>query len=53
MMRLARARQLLARQAGTVSETAYRVGFQDPDHFSRLFMQTVGVVPSEYGKNRP
>ncbi|MFQ5570388.1 MAG: ATP-binding protein [Rhodothermales bacterium] len=47
-MRLERARQLLAQQAGTVAEIAYAVGFQDPDYFSRLFKQTVGVSPSEY-----
>ncbi len=52
MMRLERAKQLLAQQAGTVSEIAYQVGFQDPDYFSRLFKQTVGVPPSAYRTKR-
>ena len=52
MMRLERAKQLLAQQAGTVSEVAYQVGFQDPDYFSRLFKQTVGVPPSAYRTKR-
>ncbi|MFQ5569815.1 MAG: helix-turn-helix transcriptional regulator [Rhodothermales bacterium] len=45
-MRLQRAAQLLEEQAGTVSEVAYAVGFQDPKHFSRLFRQVFGVSPS-------
>ncbi len=49
MMRLQRAAQLLEQQAGSVAEVAYQVGFQDPDYFSRLFKQTFGVSPSEYG----
>ena len=52
MMRLERAKQLLVQQAGTVSEIAYQVGFQDPDYFSRLFKQTVGVPPSAYRTKR-
>jgi len=47
-MRLERAATLLAQRAGTVSEIAYRVGFNDPDYFSKLFRQVFGVVPSEY-----
>ncbi len=54
MMRLQRAAQLLERQAGTVSEIAYRVGFNDANYFSRLFRQTFGRTPSEFaGTNLP
>jgi signal transduction histidine kinase/ligand-binding sensor domain-containing protein/CheY-like chemotaxis protein len=48
MMRLERAAQLLEQRAGTVSEIAYRVGFNSPAHFSRLFQQVFGVAPSQY-----
>ena len=47
-MRLERAAQLLAQQAGTVSEIAYAVGFNDAEYFSKLFRQVFGVVPSAY-----
>jgi len=47
-LRLERAAQLLEQNAGTVSEIAYAVGFQDPKHFSRLFRQIYGEVPSKY-----
>jgi len=47
-MRLERASQLLRQRAGTVSEIAFRVGFNDAEYFSKLFRQVFGVVPSEY-----
>ncbi|HEY5565195.1 MAG TPA: response regulator, partial [Rhodothermia bacterium] len=48
LMRLRRAAQLLEKKVGTVSEVSYRVGFSDPNYFSRLFHQAFGVPPSEY-----
>ncbi len=51
MMRLRRAAQLLEKKVGTVAEVAYRVGFSDPNYFSRLFRQTFDVPPSEYGQD--
>jgi signal transduction histidine kinase/DNA-binding NarL/FixJ family response regulator len=50
MLRLGRAAQLLAGGATNVSETAYAVGFRDVDHFTRIFRQTYGVLPSEYAR---
>ena len=47
-LRLARAAQLLEQQAGTVAETAYAVGYRDPDHFSKQFREAYGVVPSAF-----
>lgn len=32
----------------TVNEIAYELGFQYPQHFTRLFKQKVGLTPSEY-----
>jgi CheY-like chemotaxis protein len=47
-MRLARAAQLLAQQAGTVAEVAYAVGYRDPDHFAKQFRKAHGANPSDY-----
>lgn len=47
-MRLQRAAQLLTQKAGSISEIAYQVGFQQPKYFSRQFKQVYGVTPSEY-----
>ena len=47
-MRLARAAQLLAQEAGTVAEIAYAVGYRDADHFAKQFRKSYGVVPSAY-----
>jgi AraC-like DNA-binding protein len=47
-MRLQRSAQLLQRRAGNVSEVAYKVGFQDPDYFSKLFRQMFEVNPSDF-----
>lgn len=32
----------------TISEIAYRLGFQYPQHFTRLFKRVVGCSPNEY-----
>lgn len=32
----------------TVNEIAYRLGFQYPQHFTRLFKKEVGCTPNEY-----
>lgn len=49
-MRLERAAQLLEQNAGTVSEVAHAVGFNDPEYFSKLFRQVFGASPSAYKK---
>ena len=48
MMRLERAAQLLEQDAGHVAEVAYRVGYRDADHFSKVFKQIYGVAPSAF-----
>ncbi len=47
-MRLQRSADLLAQNAGTVAQIAYRVGFKDHAHFSRSFKERFGCAPSEY-----
>ncbi|GAB5534294.1 MAG: hybrid sensor histidine kinase/response regulator transcription factor [Rubricoccaceae bacterium] len=48
--RLDRAAELLAAQAGTVSEVAYGVGFKSVAHFSNAFLAHTGVRPSAYAE---
>ncbi len=48
ILRLKRAAQLLSQRAGTVTEIAYEVGFQNPSNFSARFRRQFGVSPSEY-----
>ncbi|MEM8487779.1 MAG: ATP-binding protein [Bacteroidota bacterium] len=48
MMRLKRSAQLLEAKAGSVSEIAYKVGYNNPDYFARHFKQGFGVSPSSW-----
>ena len=38
----------LASTDDTVNEIAYNLGFQYPQHFTRLFKKEVGYTPNEY-----
>ncbi len=49
-MRLHRAMDLLKGNAGTVSEIAYNVGFNDPSYFAKRFQALFGILPSEVRK---
>ena len=44
------AKVLLANTQLSVSEVAYRLGFEYPQHFNRLFKRKTGITPSEYRK---
>lgn len=46
-LRLHRAKELLQSSDMNVSEVAYKVGFNDPKYFSRVFSEVFGVSPSE------
>ena len=50
-IRLERAAQLLAQNAGAISEVAYGVGFKSVSHFSRVFREQYGQSPTEYAAN--
>jgi AraC-like DNA-binding protein len=42
------AKNLLLAPNTSISETAYKLGFEYPQYFSRLFKKKVGVSPKEY-----
>ncbi len=48
--RLQKARVILGEGRYNVSEVAYQVGFNDPNYFSRAFIQEFGIPPSELKK---
>lgn len=49
-IRLRRAEQLLRESQMSVSEVAYKVGFNNPRYFSKYFKEMYGVMPSQYKK---
>lgn len=46
-MRLHRAMEMLKKNAGTVSEVAYAVGFGGVSYFSKCFQDQFGILPSD------
>jgi DNA-binding response OmpR family regulator len=50
-IRLHRAMDLLRKNAGTVAEIAYSVGYGDPSHFSTKFREQFGLTPGDVRKN--
>jgi len=51
-MRLQRAKDLIERDAGTISEIAYTVGFGSPAYLTKCFHEHFGIVPSQV-KRKP
>jgi AraC-like DNA-binding protein len=45
---IAEAKNLLLQPNISISETAYKLGFEYPQYFSRLFKKKVGMSPKEY-----
>ncbi|MBN1560196.1 response regulator [candidate division KSB1 bacterium] len=52
VVRLKCAAQLLEENAGTVTEIAYQVGFQNPSYFSTCFRKQFGLSPSEINSSK-
>jgi signal transduction histidine kinase/DNA-binding response OmpR family regulator len=48
--RLQRSAQFISAKTGTISEIAYRVGFNNLSYFSKCFKELFGVLPNEYEK---
>lgn len=51
-LRIERAKQLIQEDALSLKEVSYRVGYKDPNYFSRVFKKVTGVAPSEYRSKR-
>jgi CheY-like chemotaxis protein len=47
-LRLQKAARMLRSASGTVSEIAYKVGFNNLSHFSKVFHRHFGKLPSEF-----
>jgi len=47
-LRIEGARQLLENGSGGVDDVGYRVGYEDPTFFRRLFKRTTGMTPAAY-----
>ena len=45
------AKNLLLTPNVTISETAYKLGFEYPQYFSRLFKKKTGISPKKYIEN--
>lgn len=46
--RISLARNLIHDESMSISEIAYRLGFEDASYFSRFFRKAVGMSPSDY-----
>ena len=47
-VRLEKSRELLRESDLNISETAYEVGFSDPNYFSRTFRKKFGISPKDF-----
>ena len=51
-IRMRHAAQLLEKSKLSISEVAYRVGFNNPRYFARHFKEVYHVLPSEYASSK-
>ncbi|MDO4260934.1 MAG: response regulator [Eubacteriales bacterium] len=47
-LRICRAKELLAQDGLSMKEICSRVGYSDPNYFSRIFKKNLGMTPTEY-----
>jgi AraC family L-rhamnose operon regulatory protein RhaS len=50
-LRVRKASELLLNTDNTISEIAFKVGFNDSNYFSRIFHKVLGVPPGTYRRN--
>jgi len=47
-LRIEKAKRFIEKEAGSLDEVAYQVGYEDPTFFRRLFKREVGLTPAAY-----
>ncbi|WP_058304235.1 AraC family transcriptional regulator [Gorillibacterium timonense] len=47
-LRIAKAKELIERGELSLKEICFRVGYKDPNYFSRVFRKVTGIAPSDY-----
>ncbi len=52
-LRLQKAKELLENEDLSVSEAAYKTGFQTPSHFTKVFIEKYGIRPSVFRRPKP
>lgn len=50
LLRLTKAREMLELGNQKIDQIAYRIGYDDPGAFAKLFQAQIGLTPSEYRK---
>lgn len=52
-LRLEKAKELLETLDVTISEVAYRTGFNSPSNFAKVFSEAFGLTPSQFQRQKP
>jgi transcriptional regulator GlxA family with amidase domain len=47
-LRVGKAREMLELSSLTIDEIAWRVGYEDPGAFRKIFLRVMGLSPGEY-----
>jgi two-component system response regulator YesN len=51
-LRICEAKKLLSQSEMSMKEICGRIGYSDPNYFSRIFKKSLGVTPTEYKEGR-
>ena len=51
-LRIKRAKELMNTSHMSIKEVGFRVGYNDPNYFSRIFKRYEGIAPTEYVTRR-
>ena len=52
-LRLAKAKELLQTTDESISEVAYKTGFNTPSNFTKVFSEKYGITPSQFRRPKP